>query len=160
MEENIKVIAVTDDDASIRNSLEKTITKNIPNVTVKQFAATVDLKKFLFSNPRGADLLILDIHFGIGETGLDILPDIKKLSPQLPIILLSSMEKTYGGAVTGVAGEYIADFISKPVTETELIIKLKKTLAANNDGRRFVSARRRHQYVGNANLLCGRKANA
>jgi FixJ family two-component response regulator len=124
-----KVIAVTDDDASIRNSLEKTILRNIAGISVKQFATTIELKKFLYDNPNGLDLLILDIHFGIGETGLDILPDIKKLSPALPVILLSSMEKTYGEDIMGSAGQYIADFISKPVTETELIIKLKKTLS-------------------------------
>ncbi|MCL2388750.1 MAG: response regulator [Elusimicrobia bacterium] len=133
MSEIQKIIAITDDDALIRNSLEKTILKNVAGTTIKQFATTVELKKFLYNNPNALDLLILDIHFGIGETGIDILPDIKKFAPSLPVILLSSMEKTYGEAVTSVAGEYITDFISKPVTATELIIKIKKTLAGSQD---------------------------
>jgi FixJ family two-component response regulator len=128
MEENIKTVALTDDDAGIRASLERTIKKYFKNADVLQFSNTVEIKKYLLNNPDGIDLLILDIHFGMGETGLDILPDIKKYAPSLPVILLSAMEKTYGQDVTERAGEYIIDFISKPVTETELVIKVAKAL--------------------------------
>jgi hypothetical protein len=69
----------------------------------------------------------------MGETGLDILPDIKKYSPSLPVMLLSAMEKTYGQEVTEKAGDYIIDFMSKPVTETELVIKVSKALRSGDD---------------------------
>ena len=128
MEENTKTIALTDDDAGVRASLERTINKYFKNVNVLQFSNTIEIKKHLLNNPDDIDLLILDIHFGIGETGLDILPDIKKYAPLLPVILLSAMEKTYGQAVTEKAGDYIIDFMSKPVTETELVIKVTKAL--------------------------------
>jgi FixJ family two-component response regulator len=128
MEDNIKTIALTDDDAGVRASLERTIKKYFKDINVLQFANTVEIKKYLLNNPDDIDLLILDIHFGMGETGLDILPDIKKYAPTLPVILLSAMEKAYGQAVTEKAGQYIIDFISKPVTETELVIKITKAL--------------------------------
>ncbi len=133
MSEQRKVIALTDDDASIRSSLERTIKKHFENVDTIQFSNTIEIKKFLLNNPGKIDLLILDIHFGMGETGLDILPDIKKFSPTLPVILLSAMEKTYGQAVTEKAGDYIIDFMSKPVTETELVIKITKALKSRDD---------------------------
>lgn len=133
MSEQRKVIALTDDDASIRSSLERTIKKHFENVDIIQFSNTIEIKKFLLNNPGKIDLLILDIHFGMGETGLDILPDIKKFSPTLPVILLSAMEKTYGQAVTEKAGDYIIDFMSKPVTETELVIKITKALKSRDD---------------------------
>ena len=123
-----KIIALTDDDSNIRNALERTILKHFDNVETKQFSSTLELKKFLLNNPNVINLLILDIHFGVGETGIDILPFIKQTAPSLQVILLSAMEKTYGESVTEVAGDMIFDFMSKPVTETELIIKVKKAL--------------------------------
>ncbi len=123
-----KIIALTDDDTNVRNSLERTIRRHFTDVEIKQFSSTLELKRFVLNNPSVINLLILDIHFGVGETGIDILPFIKQTAPSLQIILLSAMEKTYGQSVTDVAGEYIFDFMSKPVTETELIIKIKKAL--------------------------------
>lgn len=125
-----KVIALTDDDSNIRNALERTILKHFDNVEIKQFSSTLEIKKFLLNNPNVINLLILDIHFGVGETGIDILPFIKQTAPSLQVILLSAMEKTYGESVTEVAGDMIFDFMSKPVTETELIVKVKKALKA------------------------------
>ena len=113
-----KIIALTDDDTNVRNSLERTIHRHFPDVEIKQFSSTLELKRFVLNNPSVINLLILDIHFGVGETGIDILPFIKQTAPSLQIILLSAMEKTYGQSVTDVAGEYIFDFMSKPVTET------------------------------------------
>ena len=133
MSEQKKIIALTDDDANIRSSLERTIKKHFKETDVMQFSNTIEIKKFLLNNPGKIDLLILDIHFGMGETGLDILPDIKKYSPMLPVILLSAMEKTYGQEVTEKAGDYIIDFMSKPVTETELVIKVAKALNSKDD---------------------------
>ncbi len=125
-----KIIALTDDDSNIRNALERTILKHFDNVEVKQFSSTLEIKKFLLNNPNTINLLILDIHFGLGETGIDILPFIKQTAPSVQVILLSAMEKTYGESVTEVAGDMIFDFMSKPVTETELIVKIKKALRA------------------------------
>ena len=123
-----KIIALTDDDSNIRNALERTILKHFDNVEVKQFSSTLEIKKFLLNNPNTINLLILDIHFGVGETGIDILPFIKQTAPSVQVILLSAMEKTYGESVTEVAGDMIFDFMSKPVTETELIVKVRKAL--------------------------------
>ncbi|MDD5021408.1 MAG: response regulator [Endomicrobiaceae bacterium] len=125
---NKKIIALTDDDANIRSALERTILRNFQDIEVKQFSTTIELKKFILNNPDIIDLLILDIHFGIGETGLDILPYIKQTAPTIQIILLTAMERIYGQSVTNLAGDMIFDFISKPVTETELVIKIKKAL--------------------------------
>ena len=125
-----KIIALTDDDANIRNALERTILKHFDNVEIKQFSSTLEIKKFLLNNPNTINLLILDIHFGVGETGIDILPFIKQTAPSVQVILLSAMEKTYGESVTEVAGDMIFDFMSKPVTETELIVKVRKALRA------------------------------
>ncbi|MDR1417880.1 MAG: response regulator [Endomicrobium sp.] len=133
-EHHKKTIAITDDDSSVRMSVERTIKKHFQNVEILQFTNTIEIKKFLLDNPNKIDLLILDIYFGFGETGIDILPTIKKFSPNLQIILLSAMEKNYGQKITDIAGEYIIDFVSKPATETELIIKIKKALT-NKDSK-------------------------
>ena len=128
-----KIIALTDDDSNIRNALERTILKHFDNVEIKQFSSTLEIKKFLLNNPNTINLLILDIHFGVGETGIDILPFIKQTAPSVQVILLSAMEETYGESVTEVAGDMIFDFMSKPVTETELIVKVRKALRAQEN---------------------------
>lgn len=128
-----KIIGLTDDDANIRNALQRTILKHFADVEIKQFSNTIELKKFVLNNPNTLDLLILDIHFGIGETGIDILPYLKQTAPLMQVILLSAMEKTYGESVTDLAGDLIFDFMSKPVTETELVIKVKKALSSKNN---------------------------
>ncbi|MCL2484755.1 MAG: response regulator [Endomicrobia bacterium] len=133
MTDTKKTIALADDDSNVRSSLARTIKKHFENVEILNFSNTIEVKKYLLNDPDKIDLLILDIHFGMGETGLDILPDIKKYSPSLPVILLSAMEKTYGQEVSEKAGDYIIDFMSKPVTETELIIKIKKALNSKDD---------------------------
>ena len=61
-----KIIALTDDDSNIRNALERTILKHFDNVEIKQFSSTLEIKKFLLNNPNTINLLILDIHFGVG----------------------------------------------------------------------------------------------
>ena len=38
-----KIIGLTDDDANIRNALERTILKHFPNVEIKQFSFTKKL---------------------------------------------------------------------------------------------------------------------
>jgi DNA-binding NtrC family response regulator len=90
-----KTIAITDDNSSVRMSIERTIKKHFQDIEILQFTNTIEIKKFLLDNPNKIDLLILDIYFGFGETGLDILPTIKEFSPNLPIILLSAMEKLW-----------------------------------------------------------------
>ena len=52
-----KIIALTDDDSSIRNSLERTIVKHFDNIEIKQFSSTLELKKFLLNNPNILNLL-------------------------------------------------------------------------------------------------------
>ena len=61
------------------------------------------------------------------------MPFIKQTAPSVQVILLSAMEKTYGESVTEVAGDMIFDFMSKPVTETELIVKVRKALRAQEN---------------------------
>jgi FixJ family two-component response regulator len=146
-EKNKKIIAITDDDSSIRMSIQRTIKKHFQDIEILQFTNTIDIKKFLLNNPDKIDLLILDIYFGFGETGIDILPNIKEFSPNLPIILLSAMEKNYGQKITDIAGDYIIDFISKPATETELIIKIKKALAPKDDKAKIIENLQKENYL-------------
>jgi FixJ family two-component response regulator len=133
--EQKKTIALADDDSSIRKYFERVIKKHFKDqeIEVLLFENTIMLKRYLLNNPDKVDLLILDIHFGFGETGIDILPDIKKYSPNLPVILLSAMEKFYGQDITEKAGNFIIDFISKPATETEIVIKIKKIFDNQDD---------------------------
>jgi FixJ family two-component response regulator len=154
---NKKIIAITDDNSSVRMSIERTTKKHFQDIDVLQFNNTIEIKKFLLNNPDKIDLLILDIYFGFGETGIDILPQIKELSPNLPIILLSAMEKNYGSEITNIAGQYIIDFISKPATETELIIKIKKALSVKDDKTKTIENLQKENHLLTEMLNCDDK---
>jgi CheY-like chemotaxis protein len=62
---------------------------NIPDTAIEHFYDTSNLKDFLFESALGLDLLLLDVHFNGGETGIEALPKIREYSPGLPIILLT-----------------------------------------------------------------------
>jgi hypothetical protein len=57
----------------------------IPDTAIEHFYDTSNLKDFLFESALGLDLLLLDVHFNGGETGIEALPKIREYSPGLPI---------------------------------------------------------------------------
>ena len=92
MELKEKLIFFVDDDKMILNLLEYTI-KNRQDYNVKSFLSGEECLASLSENPS---LIVLDHYFskvgGEKLTGLQTLEKIKSISPQLPVIILSSQE--------------------------------------------------------------------
>lgn len=87
-----KLIFFVDDDKMILNLLEYTL-NNREAYNIKTYQRGEDCLKDLSLKP---DLIVLDHFFEQPNekyaTGMDILLEIKKLSPEIPIVILSSYE--------------------------------------------------------------------
>jgi DNA-binding NtrC family response regulator len=100
-------ILVIDDEAAIRESLEVLLT--LEGYTVRMAAdgveglRTLDLETF--------DLLLLDLNLP-GQSGLELLPQIKERQPELPVIMITAY-----GTVDNVVEAVRAgaeNFVQKP----------------------------------------------
>ena len=71
----------------------------------------------------------LDNHFGPGQQGIDVLPEIRKHAPVLPISLLTAEDD-----LTRIKRirEYDAIYFQKPITDTKLIMHVEEMLDRQN----------------------------
>ena len=86
--EMVKVV-VADDNVGIRTGLKAEILKSFPNAGVTTFSDAVTTEKYLTQNPYETDVLFLDVDFGPGASGLDVLENIRDSDGILPIVLLT-----------------------------------------------------------------------
>lgn len=77
----------------------------------------------------GIGMLIVDVNLGEGTTGFDVARFARRLDPTLPVIYLSGGPEQWA-IWFGVEG---ASFLSKPVSESELILTIVR-LAGRRDG--------------------------
>jgi DNA-binding NarL/FixJ family response regulator len=124
-------ILIADDHAVFRRGLKETIGEAFPKVTfgeAKTAQETLDLVR-----RHDWEIVILDISMP-GKSGLDILADLKRLRPRLPILFLSMYpEEQYARrALKGGATGYL----TKESVPEELQTAVRRILA----GGRYVSA--------------------
>ncbi len=73
----------------------------------------------------GFDLVILD-EMMPGMTGLETLPHIKELRPELPVIMVTKSEEEQ--IMDKAIGSKIADYLIKPVNPNQVLLSIKKNL--------------------------------
>ncbi len=78
------------------------------------------------------DIIFLDENMP-GRSGLDILPEIKELCPDTPIVMITKSEEE--NIMEQAIGSRIADYLIKPVNPSQLLLCVKKHL----EGRRLIS---------------------
>jgi two-component system invasion response regulator UvrY len=124
-------VLIADDHAVFRRGLRETISESFPKVT---FGEAKTAEETLESVRRHDwEILILDISMP-GKSGLDILEDLKRLRPKLPILLLSMHpEEQFARRAlkSGAAG-----YLTKESVPEELKEAVRKVVA----GGRYVSA--------------------
>jgi len=124
-------ILIADDHAVFRRGLRETISEAFPRVT---FGEARTAEETLESVRRHDwEILILDISMP-GKSGLDILNDLKRLRPKLPILLLSMHpEEQFARRAlkSGAAG-----YLTKESVPEELKEAVRKVV----NGGRYVSA--------------------
>lgn len=117
-------ILVIDDEAGIRDSLETLLTLEDFSVDMApEGNAGLDL---LARNEY--DLLLLDLSLP-GESGIDLLPRIKHLRPELPVIMITAY-----GTVNNVVDALQAgatNFVQKPWDNEKLLADIRTAIARN-----------------------------
>ncbi len=71
------------------------------------------------------DLIILDENMP-GLTGLETLQQVKMISPQIPVIMITKSEEE--DIMDQAVGSKIADYLIKPVNPNQILLSIKKNL--------------------------------
>src|SRR5665213_2311966 len=128
-------ILIIDDEAGIRDSLETLLT--LEGFSVE--SATEGRSGLDMLARRAYDLLLLDLALP-GESGIDLLPRIKSLAPQLPIIMITAYG-TVGNVVDAIrAGA--ANFVQKPWDNEKLLADIRAAIGLSHAEEQVVHLKR------------------
>jgi two-component system, NarL family, invasion response regulator UvrY len=124
-------ILIADDHELLRRGLKGILAEAFPDVVTGEAA---DGRQTLAAAEKERwDIVLLDINMP-GRSGLEVLQDLKRLHPQLPVVVLSAFpEKDYAirAFKLGASG-----YVSKQSASRELLAAIQKALA----GGRYVTA--------------------
>jgi|SRR6185295_14091772 two-component system invasion response regulator UvrY len=123
-------ILIVDDHAVVRQGVKQVVHGCFEKATVGEAKNAEEMLEQLRKSKW--DVLILDIGLP-GRSGLDVLGDIKKISPKLPVLALSAYPEDQLAIRVLKAGA--SGYLSKESASEELVNALKKVLA----GGRYVS---------------------
>jgi two-component system, NarL family, invasion response regulator UvrY len=124
-------VLIADDHAVFRRGLKETIGEAFPKATFGEAKSAVETLEGV--RLQNWDIVILDISMP-GKSGLDILDDLHRLRPQLPVLLLSMHpEEQYARRAlkSGAAG-----YLTKESVPEEI----KEAVRRVRSGGRYVSA--------------------
>ena len=79
-------ILLADDHAIVRSGLRRILTDAFPEATIGETGTCEELRRMVAESPWS--LLVLDIALG-DRSSLDLIPELKRARPELPIIVLS-----------------------------------------------------------------------
>ena len=117
-------ILLADDHELVRRGLRQILAEVFPELVV---AEAKDARETLeAANKESWDIVLLDINMP-GRTGIEILPELRRLHPRLPVIVLSAFpEKDFAirAFKLGASG-----YVSKQSASSELIAAIRKGLA-------------------------------
>ena len=71
------------------------------------------------------DIIFLDENMP-GISGLDALPKIKELLPNVPVVMITKSEEEH--IMEEAIGSKIADYLIKPVNPNQILLSIKKNL--------------------------------
>src|SRR3974390_869229 len=116
-------ILVADDDAATRTVLNHALSRAGYEVRSTGNAATV----WRWVNQGEGDLVITDVVMP-DENAFDLLPRIKRVRPELPIIVMSAQNTFMTAIKASERGAY--EYLPKPFDLRELIAIVGRALAA------------------------------
>jgi DNA-binding NarL/FixJ family response regulator len=127
----MKRILIADDHELVRRGLRQILTDEFPKLQVGEAANARDAVEAV--RKQSWDAALLDINMP-GRSGLDVLEDLKKLRPAMPVVMLTAFpEQDYAvrSLKLGASG-----YVTKSGASDELLTALRKALA----GGRYVTA--------------------
>src|SRR5262245_24311510 len=116
-------ILIADDDRAIRTVLNQALARQGHDVRTTGNAAT--LWKWVADGE--GDLVITDVVMP-DENGLDLIPRIKKLRPELRVIVMSAQNTLLTAVKAAERGAF--DYVPKPFDLKELIAMVERALSA------------------------------
>jgi len=139
-------ILLADDDAAIRMVLNQALTR-----AGYEVRPTGNLSTMWNWVSRGeGDLLITDVAMPDGNA-FDIMPKIKKLRPDLPIVVMSAQNTFMTAIRANEVGAY--EYLPKPFDITEVLSVVSRALA---DAKKPTAGERRAEEPGESMPLVGR----
>jgi two-component system, NtrC family, nitrogen regulation response regulator GlnG len=121
-------ILIADDDRAIRTVLDQALGRSGYQVRTTGNAATL----WRWVTEGEGDLVITDVVMP-DENGLDLLPRIKKLRPDLPIIVMSAQNTLLTAIKATERGAY--DYLAKPFDLNDLTSVVRRALSAPKPSR-------------------------
>src|SRR2546428_12922793 len=115
-------ILVADDDAAIRTVLNQALSRAGYEVRSTSNAATL----WRWVSQGEGDLVITDVVMP-DENAFDLLPRIKKLRPELPVVIMSAQNTFMTAIRASERGAY--EYLPKPFDLKELIAIVGRALA-------------------------------
>ena len=125
------IILLADDHAIVRGGLKELLARQLQGVACGEADDADQVVKQVQSNRW--DLVILDITMP-GRSGLEVLGDLRRLRPDLPVLVLSMHAQDQFAKRMLKAGAF--GYLKKSAAPEELIQAVRRVLA----GRRYVSA--------------------
>jgi DNA-binding NarL/FixJ family response regulator len=122
---------IADDQVAVRRGLREILANALPGVEFSEAGNGDEVLSHLERNPT--NLLVLDIGM-LERGGMDVLRDVKRACPRLPVIILSCQPEEQYAVDCLRAGA--AAFINKESAPDELAVAAKNILR----GGRYVSA--------------------
>jgi two-component system invasion response regulator UvrY len=117
-------ILVADDHELVRRGLRGLLKDAFPDLLIGEALDAGQTLAAVQKQPW--DLVLLDISMP-GRNGLDILQDLKRLFPKLPVVILSALpERDYATRVFKLGG---SGYVSKQSASDELLAAVRKALA-------------------------------
>ncbi len=142
-----KSILVVDDDESFRRLLGYPLKKRYRLLMAESAENALSMLA-----DRRPDLILLDIMLP-GMDGIDLLRHIKTSWPDIPVLMLSATDKIPTVVEAIKLGAF--DYLTKPITEEELLLKIDHALAASHISQELAQRRelqqetnRAHQFIG------------
>lgn len=124
-------ILITDDHAVVRRGLREILADSLDGATFSEAGNADDALRVLARN--ATHILVLDINMP-GRSGLDLLKDVKRMYPRLPVIVLSVQSEDQYAVRCLRAGA--SAYINKDSAPEELAQAARKVLG----GGRYVGA--------------------
>ncbi|MCG8493070.1 MAG: sigma-54 dependent transcriptional regulator, partial [Sneathiellales bacterium] len=115
-------ILVADDDQGIRTVLDQALGR--ANYTVRSTSNAATLYNWVMEGD--GDLVLTDVVMP-DENGLDLLPRLKKVRPELPIIVMSAQNTLLTAIKATERGAY--DYLPKPFDLKELLQVVERALS-------------------------------
>ncbi|MFT6559231.1 MULTISPECIES: nitrogen regulation protein NR(I) [Sneathiella] len=118
----VSTILVADDDQGIRTVLDQALGR--ANYTVRSTSNASTLYNWVLEG--AGDLVLTDVVMP-DENGLDLLPRLKKIRPELPIIVMSAQNTLLTAVKATERGAY--DYLPKPFDLKELLQVVERALS-------------------------------